>query len=225
VGQFDWFPALKDDELLAELAGNRWMRRPRTQSRCLEGHLWLLPRLATCWEQSSYNRLGRSYRVNVFTHANKDLIAFGGHIEKRTVTRADVFLNINGANDSLTAIDPDSMNNLNQPSVTFTFTPKGGKTPTISVEDIQKRFATNAKIVLYACHTGLLQKFVKSIATFFNVEVFGFTVEIAYFPPAQTVAYKFQHARMRIGLVSGGGAVTNWRDLITVPKLVISAKP
>lgn len=58
--------------------------------------------LGAIWQQP----VGSISRLNLFTHANKDLIGFGGHIEKRTAILAEVFINTNGPGDTLTALDP-----------------------------------------------------------------------------------------------------------------------
>jgi hypothetical protein len=65
-----------------------------------------------------------------------------------------------------------------------------------------------------------LQSFLRQIATFFNVKVVGFKVEIGYFPPAQTVPHQFQHTGMKIGLGFNGAPVTDWRGLITDPQAI-----
>jgi hypothetical protein len=222
VGQFEWVPAVSDADLIVELAGGRWSPGTDDFAAVPGGTVTVAPTfghlLGLIFKQTS----GSISRVNLFTHANKDLIGFGGHIEKRTVTRADVFLNTNGQDDNLTAMDPTSMTNLNQPGVFFT-SPDGKQR--IEVADIRKRFAADGMIVLYACHSGQQQSFIKSIATFFNVKVFGFTVEIGYFPPAQNVPGKFQRRGMQIGLGFGATPVSNWRGLITAGPLAISATP
>jgi hypothetical protein len=209
VGQFDWSnPTVTEDDLLAELAAGRWSPATDDFSAVPGGTTIVTPTfghmLGAIWSQP----VGSISRVNLFTHANKDLIGFGGHIEKRTITRADVFINTNGPGDNLTAMDPTSMNNLNQPGVTFQV-----GTKSVSLEDVRKRFAPGAVIVLYACHSGQLQPFLKSIATFFNVKVVGFKVEIGYYPPAQNVPHKFQRTGMKVGLGFGGAPVTDWRGL------------
>src|SRR6185436_9726860 len=135
---------------------------------------------------------GSISRINVFTHANAGMIAFGGHIEKKTVTRADVLMNINPAGDNLTALDTTSMTNLNQPGTTFTVAKPINKQTSFTVADVRKKFATDAVLVLYACHSGQSATFLKSVAVFFQVKVIGFSKEIGYYPPTQNVPNKFQ---------------------------------
>lgn len=67
------------------------------------------------------------------------------------------------------------MTNLNQPGTFFEVDTAAGKKK-VTVEDLRKRFAKDALIALYACHSGQLQSFIKSIATFFKVKVIGFKV-------------------------------------------------
>ncbi len=221
VGQFEWSnPTVNDDDLIAELAGGRWSPGTDDFSAVPGGTTSVVPTFGHMLGAIYTQPVGSISRINLFTHANKDLIGFGGHIEKRSVTRADVFLNTNGPGDNLTAMDPTSMSNLNQPGVFFTLNNKN-----ISVEDIRKRFAPGAVIVLYACHSGQMQPFIKQIATFFNVKVVGFSVEIGYYPPTQNVPHKFQRAGMKIGLGFGGAPVTDWRGLMNDPQKAISATP
>ncbi len=64
----------------------------------------------------------------------------------------------------------------------MTFTspkPIRGKT-SFTVEDVRKKFADGAMIVLYLCHSGQDSAFLKQIAGFFGVTVIGFSDEIVY---------------------------------------------
>jgi hypothetical protein len=221
VGQFEWSnPDVTEDELLAELAAGRWSPGTADFSAVPGGTTSVTPTfgnmLGAIWTQAPES----ISRLNLFTHANKDLIGFGGHIEKRSLVRADVFINTNGPSDNLTAMDPTSMANLNAPGVTF-LSPTG---KTITVEDVRKRFAKDAMIVLYACHSGQLAPFLKSVATFFGVKVIGFTPQIGFYPPAQNTPHKFQRSGMKIGLGFNGTPVTDWRGLIKDPQ-AITATP
>ena len=92
----------------------------------------------------------------------------------------------------------------------------------IEVADIRKRFADDAMLVLYACHSGQKQSFVKSIATFFNIKVVGFNDLIGYYPPAQTQAGKFLRTGMKIGIGRNGTPVTDWRNLISDKAAIVT---
>ncbi len=218
AGKFDWVPSVSDDELLAELAGGRWAPGTDDFSVVPGGTVAVVPTFGNMLGAIFIQPNGSISRLNLFTHANKDLIGFGGRIEKRSMGAADVFINTNGSGDNLTAMDPTSMNNLNQPGVFFEIG-TGANTKKVTVEQIRSRFAEDAMIVLYACHTGQIASFIKSIATFFGVKVVGFTVDVAYFPPSQTVPHKFIRAGMKLGL-RGGAAVPDFRTLISDPKAV-----
>jgi hypothetical protein len=77
----------------------------------------------------------------------------GGHIGKRSIGRADVFLESNQPGDNIIAMDPPSMANFGQPGVTFRApTPTRGKKD-FAMADIRKNFAADAFIVLYLCHS------------------------------------------------------------------------
>ena len=219
VGDFRWSPSLTDDELLAELAGNRWSPATDDFGAVSGGTFSVTPTFGHMLGAIAIQPEGSISRINLFTHANKDLIGFGGEIKKMTVTRADVMINTNGPGDSLTAMDPTSMTNLNQPGVFFEIG-SGASRKQVTVEDIRRRFAKDAQIVLYACHSGQLSSFIKTVAKFFNVKVVGFKVDIGYFPPVQDVPHKFKRAGMKVGLGFGGGPVTEWRGLVTDPQAV-----
>jgi len=218
VGKFDWAPPLTDDELLTELAGGRWSPGTDDFNVVPGGTVTVVPTFGNMLGAIFTQPNGSISRLNLFTHANKDLIGFNGRIEKRTVGPADVFIDTNGQGDNLTAMDPTSMSNLNQPGVFFEIG-TGASKKKVTVAEIRNRFAENAMIVLYACHTGQLASFIKSVATFFNVKVIGFTIDIAYFPPSQTVPHKFVRSGMKIGL-RGGIATPDFRTLINDAKAV-----
>jgi len=216
VGQFDWDPPVTDDDLLTELSGGRWMPGTDDFAAVPGGTVITTPTFGHMLGAIFQKSPGSISRVNLFTHANKDLIAFSGTIKRNTIVRADVTLNTNGSGDNLTAMDPTSMSNLNQPGIFFTM-PGVAR---ISVAQIQQRFAADAMVVLYACHTGQLPLFIKSIATFFKAKVIGFSDEIVYFAPPQTTPHTFIRAGMKIGISLGGSPAPNWRTLITDPKAI-----
>lgn len=216
AGQFDWDPAMSDDDLLTELAGGRWMPGTDDFAAVPGGTVLITPTFGNMLGAIFQKGVGSISRVNLFTHANKDLIGFGGTMSRNSLAPADVMMNTNGTGDNLTAMDPVSMAALNQPGVFFTMP----KIPRISVPDIQKRFASDGMIVLYACHSGQIPSFIKSIATFFNTKVIGFSDLIGYYPPSQTTPHKFLRTGMKIGLGFGGTPVSDWRGLISNAKAI-----
>jgi hypothetical protein len=218
AGKFDWVPQLTDDEIRAEFAAGHWSPGTDDFIAVPGGTVGVVPTFGNMLGAIFTQPNGSISRLNLFTHANKDLIGFNGRIEKRTLGAADVFMDTNSQGDNLTAMDPTSMQNLNQPGVFFEIGTGAGKKK-VTVAEIRARFAENAMIVLYACHTGQLASFIKSVATFFNVKVIGFTVDVAYFPPGQTVPGKFVRTGMKLGL-RGGAAVADFRTLINDAKAV-----
>lgn len=227
AGVFNWVPALTDDQLIAEFKGDRWEPATDDFAAVAGGRPYLSSSfgqmLGAIWEQP----VGKVERVNVLTHGSSNLIAFAGHIEKRTISHADVFLNLNGSSisESLIAMDVNGMDKLGQPGVTFTMPGRGKKKPQrMKMDDVRKRFAKEAMIALYACHSGVLPDFLKSVAAFFKVKVIGFTAKVLYYPPPQNTPHRFIRQGMKIGL-EGIGPVENWRKLIGTPKIAVTVNP
>ncbi len=219
VAKFEWNPSMTDDQLIAKVAPgltNQWAPNTADFSAVPGGAVSVASTfgemLGAIWQQP----VGSISRLNLFTHANPDMIALGGDLTEQSDGTVQVMLNTNGANDNLTAMDPTGMNNLNQPGVFFQVGP-AAHPQNVSVADIRARFASGSVIVLYACHAGLMQSFVKSIATFFNVKVVGFGPAIVYHPPAQNTPHKFQRTGMQIALGASGAPVADWRGLINDP--------
>jgi hypothetical protein len=219
VGDFKWDPPQTDAQLLAELAGNRWSPATADFEAVPGGTPVVTPTFGHMLGAIVTQAKGSIARINLFTHGDKTVIGFGGEIKPMTVTRADVMINVNSSGNDLIAMEPTGMANLSQPGVTFTL---GSKT--LTVQDIRDRFAKDAQIVLYACHSAQTASFLKSIATFFGVKVVGFKVEIGYYPPVQDVPSKFKRQGMKVGLGFGGSPVTDWRALTGDPQAV-SATP
>ncbi|HUS14055.1 MAG TPA: hypothetical protein VM536_03460, partial [Chloroflexia bacterium] len=224
AGQFAWDPPITPAEEIGELTANRWSPSTDDFAAVPGGTVAVVPSFGHLLGAICSEADGSISRINLFTHANKGMVAFGGHIEKRTITRADVFLNTNGAGDNLTAMDPTSMSNLAQPGVFFEAPKAINGKKKFTVEDLRKKFAPGAVFVLYACHSGQDAAFLKQIAQFLGVKVIGFSPEIGYYPPAQSVPNKFQRAGEKIGLGFGGTPVTDWRGLISDSK-AITATP
>ncbi|MET0156242.1 MAG: hypothetical protein ABW189_09115 [Rickettsiales bacterium] len=222
AGEFEWDPSITDAEEIAELTAGRWSPSTQDFVAVPGGTVAIAPTLGHLLGAILQEADGSVSRINLFTHANKGMVAFGGHIEQRAIGRADVFLNTNGPNDSLTAMDKTGMQALNAPGVFFT-APKAikGKTD-FTVADVQKKFAEGAVFVLYACHSGQDAAFMKEIAKFFNIKVIGFKPEIGYYPPNQTTPNKFKRAGEKIGLGFGGSPVTDWRGLISDAQAIVA---
>jgi hypothetical protein len=224
AGEFPWNPAITDADEIAELAAGRWSPGTNDFAAVPGGTAIIAPSFGNLLGSICEQADGTISRINLFTHANKGMVGFGGHIAKRATMRADVSLNTNGPGDNLTAMDTVSMTNLSQPGIFFT-APKAirGKT-NFTVDDIRKKFVPDAILVLFACHSGQDILFLKSVAQFFQIKVIGFSQEIGYYPPIQNVPGKFQRSGEKIGLGFGGAPVSDWRNLINDPQ-AITATP
>lgn len=224
AGDFSWNPSITAAEEIAELSGGRWSPSKDDFAAVPGGSVPVAPSFGHFLGAILSAADGSIGRVNVFTHGDRSLIAFSGHIEKRSVSRADVFLDTNVPPDNLTAMDPVAMNNLNQPGVTFQAPqPIRGKKD-FTVSDVRKKFAPGSIMVFYACHSSQDPAFLKASAQFFQIRVFGFNDFIAYRPPAQTNPSRFLRAGERVAVGLSGTAPADFRDLIKDPGAV-SATP
>lgn len=147
---------------------------------------------------------GSIRRINLFTHANPDLIAFKGTVKPLTIG-VDVTLEVG------TGLNSTALQTWNGQGF-FLEDPATKKKYTLA--DIQARFTgKSAEIWLYACHSGVDGALVQDIASTFQVTVIGFRDAIAYCP-------KFTDAppsidRKRIGIKDCASPVTDFRNLST----------
>jgi hypothetical protein len=133
-------------------------------------------------------------RINIFTHANSDMIALSGRIAAGGMS-TQVFLNVNSA------LSVDNLNNLTQSGVTFSVQSQSKQIASkkFTLDDVRKRFAKAAVIVVYACHSGMDGAFLQQIADTFQVKVRGFTDVIGYFPKFTEQPAKVTN-RKRVGV-------------------------
>lgn len=127
-------------------------------------------------EGNKETKAGSIKRINIFTHANPSMIAFSGQISS-VGAMASVTLRTNGA------MTPGDLQALTQ-GQTFNVASKN-KTiaaKTFTLDDIRRRFAKDAVIVLYACKSGIDSGFLQEIADTFQVKVRGFNDLVGYFP-------------------------------------------
>ncbi len=119
-------------------------------------------------------------RVNVFTHANSDMIAFHGNLKPKT-TFTEVLLTVDGSINAQAIQD--------WPTAQFTLG-GGAKTSdgkkTFTIKDVQARFTKDAEIIFYACHSGVDTKFLHDISTGLGAKARGFSKNIAYCPKFTT---------------------------------------
>jgi hypothetical protein len=168
-------------EEVTAMKENRW--EPSTQDfRAVAGdavtvdnYLQLLAVALVDGDSETAN--GSIGRINIFTHANSDLIAMKGTIRAGGMTT-------NVSLDVASAISEDTLDALNQPGVPFNVQARSKKISSkqFTLGDVRKRFAPNAMIVIYACHTGVQGTFLQRIADTFQVRVRGFDDVIGYFP-------------------------------------------
>jgi hypothetical protein len=225
-GDFDWDPPITDADEINKLNSNLWS--PGTKDfvavvNSSPGN----PTASTANDFGAFlgaivmSAKGSITRINLITHANKDLIAFGGKLISTATLIRDVQLNVNPPGSNLVSLDVQSIKALAQPGVSFQL-PNNQKQ--FFIADIRDKFASGATIVLYACHSGLLTTFIQDIAKFFQTKVVGFTTEIAFCPPPQTNPAKFIRTGMQLGIGSCASKVSDFRTLIN-NSLAVTATP
>jgi len=119
---------------------------------------------------------GSISRINIFTHANSNLIALSGHVRPGSAA-TDVTLSVSSA------ISEETLDQLNS-GITISVTSKDKKLASkkFVLDDVRKRFTNDAVIVIYACHGAVDTAFVQRIADTFQVKVRAFRDVIGYFP-------------------------------------------
>jgi hypothetical protein len=117
-------------------------------------------------------------RINIFTHANSDLIALAGRVAPGSgLGSTSVTLAVNSA------ISEETLDQLDS-GITFSVVSKNQKLASkqFLMDDVRKRFTKDAVLVIYACHGAVDTAFVQRIADTFQVKVRAFTDVIGYFP-------------------------------------------
>jgi hypothetical protein len=136
-----------------------------------------------------YNNPPRSVaQVNVLTHGSRSSIPFKGTVHNRT---GIVTLNHS------TALNDTVLQNAEKNS--WKFKNDKGREVEFWLKDVKSRFAKNAKIVFYACHSGIDLALLKNVATTFNVQVLGFSKEIAYCPSFKRRPPSIDRRRIGVG--------------------------
>lgn len=117
---------------------------------------------------------GSISRINIFTHANENFIAFSGTVAAQD---GNVMLHVP------TALSEDTLSQLNS-GITINVDSSNAKLKAkkFVLDDIRKRFTKDAVIVIYACHGAVNGAFVQHIADTFQVKVRAFTDVIGYYP-------------------------------------------
>jgi hypothetical protein len=119
---------------------------------------------------------GSISRVNIFTHANSNLIALAGHVRPGSAA-ASVTLTVDSA------ISEETLDQLDS-GITMNVVSKNKKLASkkFVMDDVRKRFTKDAVIVIYACHGAVDIAFVQRIADTFQVKVRAFNDVIGYYP-------------------------------------------
>jgi hypothetical protein len=208
VGTFkNPFPKLADE--VAAMKARRW--EPTTddfaavagKSYTVNSYLQILGTILVDGDKEVPD--GSISRINLFTHANSDLIALQGTVSPLSVG-SDVRLGVP------TALSVDTLDKINQEGVTFTVASnKLGKKP-FTMDDVRRKFGKDAVIVIYACHSGLDGAFIQYLANTFEVRVKGFSSVIGYFPAYSENPVKVDRKKIGLGF-EGGEVLTDFHDL------------
>jgi hypothetical protein len=121
------------------------------------------------------NASGKIARINVISHTNSGLVAFGGTVEKT----GKVMLNVNDRSDPdkhFIAMDSAALVDLRDEEKEWFI-----DNQRFTIKDLRQKFAANAEIVLYACGSGFNLAFLRDVALTFKVTVRGFKSEIIYY--------------------------------------------
>jgi len=143
-------------------------------------------------------------RINVFTHANPDLIAFKGTVKPLSIG-VDVQLEVNSGlqTNALQAWKASGF---------FLEDPNTKKKYTLA--DIRARFTgKTAEIWLYACHSGVDGTLLQETADTFQVAVIGFKDAIAYCPVYTQSPASID--RKHLGIKDCSSSVTDFKTLPT----------
>ncbi len=141
-------------------------------------------------------------RINLFTHANPDLIAFKGTVKPLTIG-VDVQMEVGSG------LQTNALQAWNAPGF-FLEHPDTKKRYTLA--DIRARFTgKSAEIWLFACHSGVDGTLLQETADTFQATVIGFIDAIAYCP-------KFTESppsidRKHLGVKDCSNSVTDFRAL------------
>lgn len=119
---------------------------------------------------------GSISRINIFTHANSNLIALAGHVRPGGGP-ASVTLTV------ASAISEETLDQLDS-GITMNVVSKNQKLASkkFVMDDVRKRFTKDAVLVIYACHGAVDTAFVQRIADTFQVKVRAFRDLIGYYP-------------------------------------------
>ena len=180
VGSFD-NPWKKEADEVDAMAHDRWEPtsddfRAVAGSSAVKVDSWkgLMQVILTNGDAES--AAGSISRINIFTHANSNLIALAGHVRPGSAA-ASVTLTVDSA------ISEETLDQLDS-GITMNVVSKNKKLASkkFAMDDVRKRFTKDAVIVIYACHGAVDTAFVQRIADTFQVKVRAFKDVIGYYP-------------------------------------------
>ncbi len=220
TGEFAWTPPLtaaEEKAIMSAGSATKWGPATADFGAAIGANSTIVSSLGGLLYAIWSKPAGSIKRVNIFTHANHDLISFSGTLTRVAGGEPQVLMATNGPADNLTTLDAQAMTAL---SAGATLLPPAGQPGgPFTATDVRTRFGAGAVIVVYACHAGQSKAFLKRIATFFGVDVIGFTSSVLFHPPAQPATGAVRRAGMEVGLV-GVTPSTDWRALAAAPQAV-----
>jgi hypothetical protein len=159
-------------------------------------------------------------RLNIFTHANSNLIALKGTVTPGTLSTT-VSLEVASAFSTAT------LASISSPGAFFTVpsTNKALAAKKFTLDDVRERFTgTSALMVLYACHSGVDGSFIQTMADTFQVTVRGFKDVIGYCPKFDENVPSIDRKHVTVGRNNCGNAVTDFHKLDTMPNITVIDK-
>jgi hypothetical protein len=109
-------------------------------------------------------------RVNIFTHGTEGYIGLSGWVIKGNVI-------FNTLKEEY-ALSPELIQEAGEQGFIFS----DFKTKNATIENVRAALGGHAEMVLYACHSGVDQGYLKQIAKLLRIRVRGFKSEINYHP-------------------------------------------
>lgn len=205
-GHFVWDPPVSDQEEIDLLLNGKWspsikdfMESTNLSPRFSVSNFEALLMIIAEHKENSISRL------NFFSHGNSESLGISGRI-----TPSDIIFD--------EYVNESKINFLAQKGVTIT-EKRAGKTVSITLDEVRKRFKKDAVFVIYACNGGINLSLLKALSRLLEVEVVGFEHEIIYCPPVQTnPPFKRKGTKIGISKKTGGCSqnkvTADWRRLI-----------
>jgi hypothetical protein len=143
--------------------------------------------------------------MNLFTHADKGIISLAGDIDKH----GDVWLG-----GEQYALDDAFMEDAEETGKLFgdgKMTEAQVYQADIKLSDVRDAFASDATVVIYACHGGTDLKYLRKVARLFGTRTLGFSKMIRYTPVGNERRTKI--VRTKYALEGSSNEVTDFHQL------------